>query len=165
MTARYTAALDEIRGLLASRSQADPVLEARDVWEELTCYPVPSLRTVRRLMEQVRTEAEFGHRGQRRASGRGGQTKGVPVRSTYRMTNREISERLAELERRADAQESRSVEIGADIVAVLDAAARKQGTTRHDIAAFAMLKYVRTNFPDLLHPDMLSPSGSDAPRH
>jgi len=76
-------------------------------------------------MEQIRAEGEIGRGGQRRASGRSGQTRGGYQRSTYRMTNAEIHRKLAELERRADAQESRSVEIGADIVAVLDAAARK----------------------------------------
>lgn len=165
MTKRYQAALDEIRSLLASRSQADPMLEAGDVWEELSVYPVPSLRTVRRLIEQVRTEAEFGRRGQSKGRGRRGQTKGTYTRHAYRMTHAEIRRKIDELERRATAHENLSVEIGADIVAVLDAAARKEGTTRHHIAAFAMLKYIRTHYSDLLHPNMLKATGSDSARH
>lgn len=152
MTTRYAPALKEIRALLGSRSQADPVLEARDVWEELTCYPVPSLRTVRRLMEQIRAEAEFGHRGQSGTRGRRGQTTGTYQRSTYKMTNAEIRQKIDELARRADKYESVSVEIGADTVAVLEAAARREGTTKDAIAAFAMLKYVREHYPDLSDP-------------
>lgn len=70
MSARYASALDEIRAILASRTQAQPLLEAADVWDELTCWPIPSLRTIRRFMEQIRAESvemlakEVGHDGQ-----------------------------------------------------------------------------------------------------
>ena len=152
MTTRYASALEEIRSLLGSRSQADPQLEAPDVWEELTCYPVPSLRTVRRLMEQIRNEG-LGRRGQSSRAGQHGQTKPTYTRSNYRMTNSEIRRELDELRARADAYDGRSVEIGTDTVAVLEAAARREGTTRHTIAAFAMLKYVRERYPDLAPSD------------
>ncbi len=159
MTKRYESALEEIRALLSSRSQADPVLEARDVWDELTCYPVPSLRTIRRLIEQIRAEAGVGRRGQRGEKGVRGQTKGSYMRSTYRMTNAEIATKLAELDRRAETYERHSVEIGADTCTLLDAAARRENTTRHAIAAFALLKWVTTHYPDLTSTD------SDSPRH
>lgn len=166
MTTRYAAALDEIRALLAGRTQADPMLDARDVWEELRCYPVPSLRTIRRLIEQVRAEGDFGHRGHPikstaggQTTGRPGQTMGHPPRYAFRMTNAEIRQQLDELRARADAYDKRSVEIGEDTVAVLDAAARREGTSRHFIAAFAMLKYVTERYPDLADTD------SNSPRH
>lgn len=79
MAVRYAAALSEIRSLLAGRSQAEPILEAPAVWEVLTCWPVPSVRAVRRLMEQVR--AEIGRGGQQQPVGRDGQT--VPAAATY----------------------------------------------------------------------------------
>jgi hypothetical protein len=167
MTTRYTAALNEIRELLAGRTQADPMLEARDVWEELICYPVPSVRTVRRLMDKVRSETGFVRRGQTakltatdsEASAQGqkptapGETTGRQTGHTFRMTHAEIRHELDDLKARADAYERRSVEIGEDTVAVLDAAARREGTSRHFIAAFAMLKYVRERYPDLAPPD------------
>jgi hypothetical protein len=150
---RYASALEEIRSLLASRSQADPMLDARDVWEELTCYPVPSRRTVRRLIEQVRAEGEFGHRGQSKASGRRGQTKGGYVRSTYhRMTNREIAEKIAELDRRATAHERCSVEIGEQYVTLLGAAAKQRNTPRDLLAGSIIARWLRDN-TNLLRPD------------
>jgi len=158
MTARYSSALEEIRSLLASRSQADPVLEARDVWEELTCYPVPSLRTVRRLMEQIRNDQEFGRRGQSKRGGQRGQTKGSYTRSTYRMTNAEIAAKIAELDRRAEAHEHSSVDVGTEIAALLDAVARKENSTRHRIGAYALLKYVQTQYPDMC-PSTLQQTG------
>jgi hypothetical protein len=63
MSARYASALEEIRAILASRTQAQPLLEAADVWDELTCWPIPSLRTIRRFVEQIRAESEAGHDG------------------------------------------------------------------------------------------------------
>jgi hypothetical protein len=64
MSARYASALEEIRAILTSRTQAQPLLEAQDVWDALTCWPIPSLRTIRRFMEQIRAESEVGHDGQ-----------------------------------------------------------------------------------------------------
>jgi hypothetical protein len=167
MTTRYTAALAEIRSILSGRTQADPMLEAQDVWEELTCYPVPSLRTVRRLMDKVRSETGFVRRGQtarltatdNEASAHGQKTTGGDATTahltghTFRMTNAEIRHELDDLKARADAYDRRAVEIGEDTVAVLDTAARREGTNRHFIAAFAMLKYVRERYPDLAPPD------------
>jgi len=63
MTARYASALEQIRAILSSRTQAEPLLEAEDLWNEINCWPVPSLRTIRRFMEQIRAEAEVGHDG------------------------------------------------------------------------------------------------------
>jgi len=64
MTARYASALEEIRAILEKRTKADPLLEAADVWDELTCWPIPSLRTIRRFMEQIRAESDVVHDGQ-----------------------------------------------------------------------------------------------------
>ena len=70
MSAHYRAAREEIRAILASRTQAQPLLEAADIWDELTCWPLPSLRTIRRFMEQIRAESvemldkEVGRDGQ-----------------------------------------------------------------------------------------------------
>lgn len=77
---------------------------------------------------------------------------------TSNMTDAQVREKLAELDRRATAYEQLSVEIGADTVAVLDAIARKENTTRHAIAAFAMLKWVTARYPDML-------TDSNSPRH
>jgi hypothetical protein len=59
---RYATAFEQIRAILESRSQAMPILTCKHVSDELTCWPIPPLRTIRRYMEQVRNE--FGHRGQ-----------------------------------------------------------------------------------------------------
>jgi len=67
----YRPAIEQVREILAGRSQAQPLLEARDVWDLLNCWPVPSVRTVRRYMEQIRDEN--GHHGQADANGHGGQ--------------------------------------------------------------------------------------------
>lgn len=64
MSAHYRAAREEIRQILAKRTQADPLLDAPDIWDELTCWPIPSLRTIRRFVEQIRAESEAGHDGQ-----------------------------------------------------------------------------------------------------
>jgi hypothetical protein len=82
MTARYASALEEIRAILAKRTQAEPLLEAADIWDELTCWPLPSLRTIRRFVEQIRAESaemldkevgrdgqNYGHRGQTAQNG------------------------------------------------------------------------------------------------
>lgn len=154
---RYSSAEEEIRSLLSCRSQADPTLDARDVWEELTCYPVPSLRTVRRLIETIRAENEFGRRGQAKARGQRGQTKAAYVRSTYRMTNAEITEKLAELDRRADAFERTAVELSAETIATLDAMAKEANTSRHRIAEYAVRRYLAQQ-PQLKRP-------TDSPTH
>lgn len=138
MTTRYASALAEIRALLASRTQADPTLDARDVWEELTCYPVPSLRTVRRLMEQIRDEAGFGRHGQPNATGRRGQTAPRPVGSNYRMTTKELWQKFDELERRTQC----FVDLDSKLMAELDAAATKRGTDRHSLTRFAMRQWL-----------------------
>ena len=64
MAGRYATALEQIRALLQSRSQAQPILQAKHISDELNCWPVPPLRTIRRYMEQVRKEFKTGHRGQ-----------------------------------------------------------------------------------------------------
>lgn len=81
MSARYASALEEIRAILASRTQAQPLLEAAQVWDELTCWPIPSLRTIRRFMEQIRAESEvrYDHDGHRH--GHHGQTTAPDVGS------------------------------------------------------------------------------------
>lgn len=63
MNARYTDAYSEIAGILAARTQAEPLLDAKDVWRQLTCWPLPSPRSVRRYMERIRKQ-RIGHRGQ-----------------------------------------------------------------------------------------------------
>lgn len=72
---RYQAALAEVRLILSARSQADPILEAADVWDALTCWPIPSLRTIRRFMEQIRSESQVGHAGH----GHAGHTESGPT--------------------------------------------------------------------------------------
>ena len=74
MTAHYASALEEIRAILASRTQAQPLLEAQDIWDALTCWPIPSLRTIRRFMEQIRAESEVGHGRDGQNCGHRGQT-------------------------------------------------------------------------------------------
>lgn len=64
MAGRYVTAYDQIRELLASRSQAEPILQAKHVSDELTCWPIPPLRTIRRYVEQIRAEAGIDRRGQ-----------------------------------------------------------------------------------------------------
>jgi hypothetical protein len=61
----YATAIKQIRALLAARSQAEPIMQAKHVSVELTCWPIPPLRTIRRYMEQMRKESEIGHRGQK----------------------------------------------------------------------------------------------------
>ncbi len=140
MSTRYTPALAEIRALLAGRTQADPMLDARDVWEELTGYPVPSLRTVRRLMEQVRGEGEFGRRGQTAKSAGRGQTAGRRVGYTYRMTTREIQLKVAELEARTRC----FVDLDFELLSMLDAAAAERGyADRHFLARYALRVWLR----------------------
>jgi hypothetical protein len=60
---RYATAYEQIRAILESRTQAQPLMTAKHMSNELTCWPVPPLRTIRRYMEQVRSESEIGHRG------------------------------------------------------------------------------------------------------
>jgi hypothetical protein len=68
MAARcYAPAYAMIRRLLQSRSQAEPLWTAREISDALTVWPVPSLRSIRRVMEQVRLKApahQSGHGGQ-----------------------------------------------------------------------------------------------------
>jgi hypothetical protein len=64
VTGRYATAFEQIREILESRTQASPILQAKHVSDELTCWPIPPLRTIRRYMEQVRKESENGRRGQ-----------------------------------------------------------------------------------------------------
>jgi hypothetical protein len=52
----YKPAIDQVREILGSRSQAEPLLEARDIWDLLDCWPVPSVRTVQRYMNEIRNE-------------------------------------------------------------------------------------------------------------
>jgi hypothetical protein len=65
MAGRYATALEQIRALLASRSQAQPLMTAKHISDELTCWPVPPLRTIRWYMQQVRKEYETCHRGKK----------------------------------------------------------------------------------------------------
>jgi len=58
----YKPAIDQVREILAARSQAEPLLEARDVWDLLECWPVPSLRTVQRYMNEIRNEGSVVER-------------------------------------------------------------------------------------------------------
>jgi hypothetical protein len=51
----YGPAFEQVRQILASRTQAEPLLEAKDIWHQLTCWPVPPLRTVQRYMHEIRT--------------------------------------------------------------------------------------------------------------
>jgi hypothetical protein len=51
---RYATAYEQIRAILESRTQAQPLMTAKHMSNELTCWPVPPLRTIRRYMEQVR---------------------------------------------------------------------------------------------------------------
>lgn len=50
MSKRYQSAFDEIRTLL----ERDPRLTAKQIWNELTCWPVPSLRTIARFAQAFR---------------------------------------------------------------------------------------------------------------
>lgn len=74
-----------------------------------------------------------------------------PSRSNASMTDAEIREKIEQLERRADVFHRSSVEIGANLVAILDAAAAERGTTRHHLAASAVRAYLAQN-PDLICP-------------
>jgi hypothetical protein len=68
MAGRYASAFQQIREILESRTQAQPILQAKHVSDELTCWPIPPLRTIRRYMEhvrQVRKLSEIGRRGQK----------------------------------------------------------------------------------------------------
>jgi hypothetical protein len=56
MGSRYADAYQQIREILAARSQSEPLLEAKEVWDELTCWPIPSIRTIRRQMEAIRSD-------------------------------------------------------------------------------------------------------------
>lgn len=58
----YSPARAQIAQILAGRSQAQPILSARDLSDLLTCSPlmVPPLRTIRRYMEQIRINGEAG---------------------------------------------------------------------------------------------------------
>lgn len=60
---RYATAFEQIRAILESRTQAMPILTCKHVSDELTCWPIPPLRTIRRFMEQVRRESN-DRRGQ-----------------------------------------------------------------------------------------------------
>jgi hypothetical protein len=53
---KFPDAYDEIRELLASRTQADPLLTAQDIWDLLEGWPVPNVRTVQRYMDHIRNE-------------------------------------------------------------------------------------------------------------
>jgi hypothetical protein len=54
MSARYTLAFERIRALLESRSQAEPLLEAEEIREQLGGWP--TVRTIQRYVEQIRGE-------------------------------------------------------------------------------------------------------------
>lgn len=56
MSARYATAFEQIREILSARTQAQPLLEAAEIWDTLTCYPVPSVRTIQRFMDEIRRE-------------------------------------------------------------------------------------------------------------
>jgi hypothetical protein len=63
MSSRYATAFEQIREILESRTQAMPILTCKHLSDELTCWPIPPLRTIRRFMEQVRNEVN-DHGGQ-----------------------------------------------------------------------------------------------------
>lgn len=69
----YSPARAQIAQILASRSQARRILNAREVSDLLTCWPVPPLRTIRRYMGQIRIKAEASAK-QQSSSGHGGQS-------------------------------------------------------------------------------------------
>jgi hypothetical protein len=62
---RYATAFAQIREILESRTQAQPLMTAKHVSDELTCWPIPPLRTIRWYMERVRKDSESCHRGKK----------------------------------------------------------------------------------------------------
>jgi hypothetical protein len=75
----YSPARAQIAQILAGRTQARRILNAREVSDLLTCWPVPPLRTIRRYMEQVRIKAEASAK-QQSSSGHGGQSAAPAAR-------------------------------------------------------------------------------------
>lgn len=69
----------------------------------------------------------------------------VPRSNSNMMTDAQVQEKLAELERRADAFDRRSVEVGEETVALLDLAARKLNTTRDFVATSALRRWLIHN--------------------
>lgn len=57
MTARYPAAFQRIRALLAARSQAEPLLEAEEIRAILGGWP--DVRTIQRYVARIRDERMF----------------------------------------------------------------------------------------------------------
>jgi hypothetical protein len=76
----YSPARAQIAQILAGRTQARRILNAREVSDLLTCWPVPPLRTIRRYMEQVRIKAEASAK-QQSSSGHGGQSAAPAARA------------------------------------------------------------------------------------
>lgn len=65
---RYATAYEQIRAILESRTQAQPILQAKHVSDELTTWPIPPLRTIRWYMEKLRQEScRHGKKTQRAA--------------------------------------------------------------------------------------------------
>jgi len=71
--------------------------------------------------------------------------------SNQPMTDAELAPRIAEIERRLDARDRGSVDIGEKLVALLDETAARQNTTRDHLAASAVHRWLRDN-TDLLRP-------------
>ena len=56
MGSRYKSAHQEIRALL----QRNPRLTAKELWHELTVWPIPSERTIHRLAQGVKRDLAVG---------------------------------------------------------------------------------------------------------
>jgi hypothetical protein len=56
MASRYTSAHREIRAIL----QREPHLTAKQLWHELTCWPVPSERTIHRFAQEAKLDLAVG---------------------------------------------------------------------------------------------------------
>jgi hypothetical protein len=69
--------------------------------------------------------------------------------STTNMTNDEMRNRIAELERRADAFTARSVELLPEAIAALEIVAAERGTTRDAIARWGLREWMIAMRPEL----------------
>jgi hypothetical protein len=56
MASRYRSAHQEIRAIL----QREPHLTAKELWNELTVWPIPSIRTIHRLAQGVKRDLAVG---------------------------------------------------------------------------------------------------------
>lgn len=65
MAGQYATAKDQIREMLHSRTQGQPLWTWKHVSDQLTVWPIPAPRSIRRMMAEVRAESELGHYGQK----------------------------------------------------------------------------------------------------